>query len=263
MPKHTWKNRDISSVVEKFENIVYDIVKKHCFVEPSNSKREKPKTEKKDVVLERLKHRKKILRKQARRMKKKNQDAGLTLKELYKVIRAHSDYVKLSKKSTEKVEAYKQKEKFFEDPWKFGKQVLDGIQPSGEPEFSKETCEEFFKSKYVDKNRDYEYAPPPGLERPPLPQVIFNLEKPTFNEFWKIVKRKRNSSSPGINGNSYLIYKSSKKIAYLLWELLCFIWEKCEIPKSWILAWIKLLEKKDGCLSPEDMRPISILNVEG
>ena len=50
-------------------------------------------------------------------MKKKNQDAGLTLKELYKVIRAHSDYVKLSKKSTEKVEAYKQKEKFFEDPW--------------------------------------------------------------------------------------------------------------------------------------------------
>ena len=27
--------------------------------------------------------------------------------------------------------------------------------------------------------------------------------------------------------------------------------------------WIKLLEKKDGCLSPEDMRPISILNVEG
>ena len=98
----------------------------------------------------------------------------------------------------------------------------------------------------MDGNRYY--APPPGIERPLLPQVIFNLEKPTFNEFWKIVKRKRNSSSPGINGNSYSIYKSSKKIAYLLWELLCFIWEKCEVPKSWILAWIKLLEKKDGCL---------------
>ena len=69
-------------------------------------------------------------------------------------------------------------------------EICDGVQPSGEPEFSKETCEEFFKSKYVDENRDYEYAPPPGLERPPLPQVIFNLEKPTFNEFWKIVKRK-------------------------------------------------------------------------
>ena len=60
-----------------------------------------------------------------------------TLKELYKVICSHSDYVKLSKKSTEKVEAYKQKEKFFKHPWKFGKQVLDGIQPSGEPEFQK------------------------------------------------------------------------------------------------------------------------------
>ena len=82
---------------------------------------------------------------QACRMKKKNQDAGLTLtlKELYKVTRAHSDYLKLSKKSTEKVEIHKQKEKFFEDSWKFGKQVVDGIQPSAEPEFSKETCEIF------------------------------------------------------------------------------------------------------------------------
>ena len=115
----------------------------------------------------------------------------------------------------------------------------------------------------MDENRDYEYEPPPGLERPPLPQVLFDLEKPTFNDFWKIVKRKRNSSSPGINGNSYVVYKSSKKITYLLWELLCFIWEKCEVQNSWIPAWIKLLEKKGGCLSPEDMRPISILNVEG
>ena len=51
----------------------------------------------------------------ARRMKKKNQDAGLTLKELYKIIRAHSDYVKLSKESSEKVDTQKQKEKFSED----------------------------------------------------------------------------------------------------------------------------------------------------
>ena len=36
-------------------------------------------------------------------MKKKNQDAGLTLKELYKVIRAHSDYMKLSKKAPKKL----------------------------------------------------------------------------------------------------------------------------------------------------------------
>ena len=81
--------------------------------------------------MKRLKHR------------KKNQDAGLKLKELYKVIRTQSDYLKLSKKGSEKVETYKQKEEFFEDPWKIGKQVLDGIyshtrwyiQPSGEHKF--------------------------------------------------------------------------------------------------------------------------------
>ena len=49
MPKYTWKSRD------KFENIIYDIVKKHCFVEPPNSEQKKPKIEYKDVVLERLK----------------------------------------------------------------------------------------------------------------------------------------------------------------------------------------------------------------
>ena len=110
MPKYTWKSRDVSSVVENFLNIVYDIVKKHCFVEPTNPEQKRPKTENKDVVLERLKRQKKILRKQARRMKKKNQNAGPTLKELYKVIRAHSDYVKLSNKSSEKVDTQKQKE---------------------------------------------------------------------------------------------------------------------------------------------------------
>ena len=50
------------------------------------------------------------------------------------------------------------------------------------------------RSSFFDPDRDYEYEPPPGLERPPLPQVLFDLEKPTFNDFWKIVKRKRNSS---------------------------------------------------------------------
>ena len=59
MPKYTWKSRDISSVVENFEIIIYDIVKKHCFVEPPNSEQKKPTTEYKDVVLERLKQQKK------------------------------------------------------------------------------------------------------------------------------------------------------------------------------------------------------------
>jgi len=45
-------------------------------------------------------------------MKKKNQDTGLTLKKLYKVIRVHSEDLKLSKRSAEKVETYKQEEKF-------------------------------------------------------------------------------------------------------------------------------------------------------
>ena len=87
------------------------------------------------------------------------------------LISAHSDCVKLSKKSSEKVDTQKQREKFFEDPWKFGKQVLDGVESSGEvpgePKFSKENCKEFFKSKYVDANRDYEYVP--QLKRAQLP----------------------------------------------------------------------------------------------
>ena len=31
--------------------------------------------------------------------------------------------------------------------------------------------------EYVDEDRDYEYEPPPGLERPPLSQVLVYLEK--------------------------------------------------------------------------------------
>ena len=72
-----------------------------------------------------------------------------TLKKLYKVIHGYSDYVKLFKKSSEKMDTQEQKQKFFKDSGKFGKQVLDGVESSRQPEFSKETCEEFFKSKYV------------------------------------------------------------------------------------------------------------------
>ena len=91
------------------------------------------------------------------------------------------------------------------------------------PSFQRRPARNFLKSKHVDANRDYEYEPPPGLERPPLPQVLFDLEKPTFNDFWKIVKRKRNSSSPGINGNSYVVYKSSKKIAFTVGITLLYL----------------------------------------
>ena len=70
------------------------------------------------------------------------------MKELYKIICAHSGYIKLSKKDSEKVHTQKQKAKFLEDPWKFGKQVLAGVESSREPEFSKVTCEEFFRSKH-------------------------------------------------------------------------------------------------------------------
>ena len=49
--------------------MIITIVKKHCFVEPTNPEQKSPKTENKDVVLERLKRQKKILRKQAQRMK--------------------------------------------------------------------------------------------------------------------------------------------------------------------------------------------------
>jgi hypothetical protein len=33
------------------------------------------------------------------------------------------------------VDTQKQKEKLFGEPWKFGKQVLDGVESSGKPEF--------------------------------------------------------------------------------------------------------------------------------
>ena len=62
----------------------------------------KAKNSKKGCCFGKVKTPKEKAPKQACRMKKKNQNAGLTLKELYKDIRAHYDYVKLSKKKHRK-----------------------------------------------------------------------------------------------------------------------------------------------------------------
>ena len=68
------------------------------------------------------------------------------------------------------MDTQKQKEKFFEDPWKFGKQVLDGVESSGEPEFSKETVRNFSKVNMWMKTETMNmHLLRPGLaiERPP------------------------------------------------------------------------------------------------
>ena len=103
MPKHTWKSRDISSGVEKFENIVYDIVKKHCFIEPSNSKWEKPKL-KKGCCFGKVKTPEENT---SQTSSQDEEEKSRRWSNAERTIQSHPctffDYLKLSKKSSEKV----------------------------------------------------------------------------------------------------------------------------------------------------------------
>jgi Reverse transcriptase (RNA-dependent DNA polymerase) len=264
-PEKSWGKQTATDLMSKFETVLYDVLSLHCKSEVKKSLHcdEKPK----DELLKVFKTKIRNLKREVRRLNRNQADNGHTLQLLFKTIRAHNDYLNLVKRDSNKLEAFQQKKKFFSDPWKFSQRLLDGeleeSKPAGEPNFSSDTCFEFFKTKYKDAERNHVYSPPSNLERPNFPQQEFDTNKPLFEEMLKCLRKKRNASSPGINGISYKVYKSSRRIAHQLWKLLCHIWERCEVPSSWSVAWIKLLEKKEGCDSPDAMRPISILNVEG
>ena len=152
--------------------------------------------------------------------------------------------------------------KFFQNPDAFA-QNLFSPPNNGEPGFDKKAADDFFKKTYEDSERNYSYSPPPGLPRPAKPSIPFNLEKPSEDEISKIIWKKKNNSSPGLNGIGYLVYKRCPGVKQRLISLLQRIWVKKKIPTSWCVARIKLLAKTDDTSEPSLMRPIPVLIVEG
>jgi hypothetical protein len=131
------------------------------------------------------------------------------------------------------------------------------------PTFSKETATKYFSETYRDEERGDFFHPPPGLDRPPLPEVIFQEHCPSLKELCRSVRKKSNGAAAGLNGLSYVPYKKCSSIMRTLHKITKKIYESKDIPEDWAQAFIVLLSKSDDLDDPSEFRPIAITNTVG
>ena len=129
--------------------------------------------------------------------------------------------------------------------------------------FTKQITDEYYSKTYSDDNRSHQYLAPNFLPDSPSPKIPFDTQPPTLSETMKVCWRKSNTSAPGMNGISYLVYKRCPNLLKFLHKFFIRVWKSRKIPISWQIARIKLLVKGSDVSHPSLMRPISILNVEG
>ena len=127
---------------------------------------------------------------------------------------------------------------------KYAKDLLDNKNRQGEPEFSKEVADKFFKSTYRDKKRQYRYNPLKGIPKAKPPKQNFTSKPPTYEELAEIVRNKRNNSAPVTNAVPYLVHKKCPQVLAHILPIFKRIWKKKQIPLSWRVGEAVLVRRK-------------------
>jgi hypothetical protein len=131
------------------------------------------------------------------------------------------------------------------------------------PAFSKDTADAHFSGVYADADRVNVYEDLPDLPQAPSPTHPFVCDVPTLAQLSQVLKRYRNSSAPGPNGISYLVYKRLPSVQRYLQAIFCCVWSEQYVPHAWRVASMILLPKSEDASHPSLMRDIALSNVEG
>ena len=151
---------------------------------------------------------------------------------------------------------------FLSQPYQFARNILSP-KPRGDLESSKEEVEKFLENTHADPNRAETVEKTSELLSYHAAEENFNDKAPSFNEFFKKLRKTRSKSAPGPNGVPYLLYKRCPRVAKQLWGYLRELWNKNTISDMWREAEGVFIPKENGAKSVEKFRTISLLNVEG
>ena len=151
---------------------------------------------------------------------------------------------------------------FREDPFGFSKKLFRS-KSTVSPSFSKSVADAHFKSVYADGERATVFLTPEGLSPAPAPSHPFPSEVPSLAEVRQVLRKCRNSSSPGPNGIPYVLYKRLPSLHRHLHGIFCRVWQQGVVPLAWRVANMVLLPKGDDASHPSLMRNIALSNVEG
>jgi hypothetical protein len=262
IPQGQLENGNSSDVLTQFMETVYDTTVNLGGVRPKKTAKPNGQNIYTSRKLAKHKKLKKELRKQLRKMKQSNEgDFKGVYRQLKYTLKCYSLLRKSEESSKMEASATRERQKFMADPYKYGQQILKPSQ-KGKPTFSKNDADNHNKTTYGHPDRKRSYNPPPDLPRPPTPSFQFQTDPPTNESYDRILYKKRNGSSAGMNGNSYLVYKRCKKVRHYMYCIFHRIWKERLIPFSFRIGWQLMLAKSDDTSKPSLMRGITILNSE-
>ena len=165
----------------------------------------------------------------------------------------------LRKRMQSSVYAQRDYEKEYNDNfWKFCKDEFEYTNVI-EPTFNEQTCFDYFKNIFKEKNKSRLFNWPPWLRSLPSASAGFNMECPTYHEISKIVRKmkSRGSASP-FDQISIIAFKRCPILRTHLWKIICQCWNEKSIPSVWKHAAAILIYKKDTAENPANFRPICL-----
>ena len=172
--------------------------------------------------MEKLRQRKKNLRAAVRALVKSGQGDSEAAQELKKkqsiLMKAHNRLRAAVHKMNAKRKSAAAQTRFRKDPHAFAANLFKNTNNSA-PTFSQDQAKEYFSKTYGDEGRDHKFEPPPGLERPKLPDSLFASRCPTLKELIRSVKRKSNGAAAGLNSLTYVPYKKCPAIMATLHKI--------------------------------------------
>ena len=135
----------------------------------------------------------------------------------------------------------------------YSKRLLDETI-LGEPTFSKEDADRYYPKEYMDRDRNLVFEKLDGIPDAKNPVYPFVCTAPFYEEFEKKIKSRRNGSSPGPNGVSYIVYKRCDRLRRLLYECISKLWLSNSVLLQWRIGESILLPRTTDLSDPGKFR---------
>ena len=128
------------------------------------------------------------------------------------------------------------------------------------PDCTVAEAEDFFVSRYTDKDRNKLLSFPDFIKIPLDPKRKFDTSTPTDEEIFGYIRSRRNGSAPGPDGIPFIVYKKCKRIRYILSKWIRTVFHTLTIPETERVAFKILIPKTSSSTSLCDFRDLTLFN---
>ena len=258
------KGRDPQKELETFELTVYEYLADRYKTQDQKPYVKKPTKEGPETKTLRERKRETALdfRKAVREDGVNSEGAKAAKVQYWKLVRIHNKSRREQIKKQKKKEKKKEVQHFKRNPYDYSKRLLEE-KITGEPTFSKEEADRYYPKEYMDRDRNHVFQKLAGIPDAKNPAYPFVCTVPSYEEFEQKIKSRRNGSSPGPNGVSYIIYKRCTKLRRLLYECISRLWLSDTVPIQWRIGESILLPKTTDLGDPGKFRNITMTNTSG